>query len=70
MNAMSRYEVAEKLEEYGWAVVRYARRIKRAVEHPSPYNEAAAAEWYAECKRRLRLALYCRTHYLNSRRKP
>ncbi len=50
----ARREAAKQLEDLGWALVRYGKRIQRACEKPSPENEASAAAWHGEAKARIR----------------
>lgn len=44
MNA-ERVTAAKRLEEFGWALIRYARRIERCCSSPSEAHEAAAQLW-------------------------
>lgn len=44
MNA-ERTAAAKRLEEFGWALIRYARRIERCCVSPSGQHEDAAQLW-------------------------
>lgn len=48
----TRLECAEALESLGWALVRYAKRIKRCVEKPSYEHELKAINWWQEARAR------------------
>lgn len=52
MNA-ERATAAKRLEEFGWALIRYARRIERCCASPSESHEAAAASWFARAHERM-----------------
>lgn len=40
-----RVTAAKRLEEFGWALIRYARRIERCCASPSEAHESAARLW-------------------------
>ena len=56
----ARREAAKQLEDLGWALVRYGKRVQRACEKPSSENEASAAIWHAETKARMRMFVMLR----------
>lgn len=59
--SLMRHEAAERLEEFGWSLIRYARRIKRACEKPETKNEDSATKWLHEARDRMgRFRLYLR----------
>lgn len=48
-----RIAAAKRLEEFGWALIRYSRRIERCCANPSDAHESAARLWKARALERL-----------------
>lgn len=61
-----RYLAAVQLERFGWAIVRYAAKLKRACQHPSPEHEAAATHWFEELTARRRVFAHLRSVFLRA----
>lgn len=48
-----RRQAAKRLEEFGWALIRYARRIERCCASPGEAHESAAQLWKTRALERM-----------------
>lgn len=50
---LERLEAAKRLQELGWALVRYGQRVERCCKHPGPDHEHAALVWRERALQRM-----------------
>lgn len=62
-----RVAAAKRLEEFGWALIRYARRVERCCASPSVAHESAAGLWKARATERLAKFRMARDDYRSAR---
>ena len=50
---MTRLEAADKLEKFGWALIRYAQMVRREIATPTYDNVLASLKWRERAQLRM-----------------